>query len=316
MYLTIKNKAIITPMDVILKTLQRELTNGKLKDIGHQRGQNIPVTCPSHKGGFESHPSCYVFADINDPETQYGQVHCFTCGYVRSLTEFIQDCFDEDEKGFAEEWLLSRCETAFISELDYLPEIKLEKEKTEVEYLDESILKSFEYYHDYMWIRKLSREVVDLFEVGYDPNKQMITFPVRDEQGGLVFITGRSVNTKRFEIPDLVKKPIYLLYYVLQKQITNVVVVESQINALYLWSIGIPAICLFGTGSSYQMNILRKSGIRVFNLMFDGDDAGRKGSKRFKHSMPDDVIVNTFILPEGKDVNDLTAEEISKLKCY
>lgn len=316
MYLVLKNKAVVTPMDVILKTLQRELTNGKLKDIGHQRAGNIPVTCPSHKDGFESHPSCNVFADLEDKETQYGQVHCFTCGYTRTLPQFIADCFDEEDESFGEEWLLSRCETAFISQLQYLPEIELSPVKEKPKHLDESVLKAFNYYHDYMWYRKLSREVVDLFEVGYDPNKEMITFPVRDEKGRLLFITGRSVKTKRFEIPDEVKKPIYLLYYILQNNITNVAVVESQLNALYLWSIGMPAICLFGTGSGYQYELLKKSGIRVFNLFFDGDEAGRKGASRFKYNMPKDLIVNTFILPDGKDVNDLTAEEVYNLRCF
>ncbi len=316
MHLSIGNKVILTPMEMILKTLQSELTNGKLKDIGYPKGSNIPVTCPCHKDGKERHPSCMVFADPDDAETQYGKAHCFTCGYVATLPQFIADCFDEDEEGFGEEWLLSRCETAFLTEVSYLPPIVLEKKKEEPQFLDENVLKNFEYYHDYMWYRKLSKEVVDLFEVGYDPVKNMITFPVRDEKGRLVFITARSVVTKRFEIPETVKKPIYLLYYILQKRITNVAVVESQINALYLWSLNIPAICLFGTGSKYQMDILKRCGIRVFNLFFDGDEAGRKGARRFKAAMPDDIIVNTFILPDNKDINDLTPDEITDLFCY
>ena len=37
----IGNKVILTAMMRILKTLQRELDNGKLKDIGQQNRQNI-----------------------------------------------------------------------------------------------------------------------------------------------------------------------------------------------------------------------------------------------------------------------------------
>lgn len=33
-----------------------------------------------------------------------------------------------------------------------------------------------------MWKRKLSKEVVDRFEVGYDPKQNMLIFPVRDEK--------------------------------------------------------------------------------------------------------------------------------------
>lgn len=314
MDLVIRNKIIITPMMTILKTLQRELENGKLKDIGQQNKQNIPVTCPSHKDGAERHPSCQVFADPDDEYTQYGTVHCFTCGYARTLPQFIADCFDEDDEEFGNEWLLNRCETAFISEVSYLPPIVLEKPKPkEVVTLDESVLKDFEYYHDYMWYRKLTKEVVDTFEVGFDPLSNMITFPVRDDLGRLRFITKRSVVTKFFQIPEDVDKPVYLLYYIKQHNIKSVAVAESQINALYLWSLGIPAIALFGTGSSSQYEILNKSGIISFTTFFDGDWGGDQGRKRFRKAIRKDAIVVDCLLPRGKDVNDLSKEEILAL---
>ena len=88
---------------------------------------------------------------------------------------------------------------------------------------------------------------------------------------------------------------------------------ESQINALYLWSLGIPAVCLFGTGTPYQYELLNKSGIRVYTLYFDGDIAGQKGAARFIKNIRKDVLVNVCHLPEGKDVNDLSLEEILNL---
>lgn len=313
MDLIIANKMIITPMSAILRCLQSELTNGKLKDIGQQHGQNIPVTCPYHKDGKEAHPSCNVFADRNDPETMYGTVHCFSCGYKASLPQFINDCFDETGS-FGEEWLLQRCETAFVSEVKFLPEIDLSS-STKKKYMDESQLERFNYYHVYTDKRKLSKEIVDLFEVGYDPLSDMITFPVRDEKGGLCFVTKRSVEGKRFEIPKDVQKPVYLLYYIIKHGIDRVAVCESQINALYSWSCGVPAIALFGTGTSYQYELLKKSGIRIFDLYFDGDFAGQKGAYRFKKAMGKDVLINHHILPAGKDINDLSKEEFLNLPC-
>lgn len=317
MHFIVGNKAIVTPIETILYQLQRELTNGKLKDIGQQKGQNIPVTCPCHKDGYERRPSCMIFADMEDKETEYGFAHCFTCGYARPLDKFIADCFEEyEEEDFGKQWLLARCDTAFVTSVDYLPPIELKKKSAIVlPAIDESVLKDFEYYHDYMWKRKLSRDIVDLFEVGYDIQKQMITFPVRDENGRLVMITKRSVNTKFFQIPDEVKKPVYLLYYTKQRGIKNVAVCESQINALYLWSIGIPAVALFGTGTPYQYELLKSCGIRVFNLYFDGDEGGRKGSARFFRNFNDEYLINDFLLPQGKDVNDLSEEEIRNLSC-
>lgn len=314
MYLTIGNKVITTEIKDILNILKSELTNGKLKDIGSAKGDNIPCTCPRHKDGMERHPSCMVFTKQDDDKTQYGFAHCFTCGYAEPLPRFVADCFDEEDIGFGEEWLLTRCDTAFMSQVQYLPPIELDKKQESKVFLDESILKNYEYYHDYMWHRKLSKWVVDTFEVGYDPTKQMLTFPVRDDKGRLLFITGRYVNFKRFEIPEKVEKPVYLLYYILQQNIKTVAVCESQINCLYLWSLGIPAVCLFGTGTPMQYELLKKSGIRSFNLFFDGDWGGRKGAERFKKYMPKDRIVTDYLLPPEKDVNNLTLEEINNLE--
>lgn len=316
MDLRIGNKIIVTPMEQILLQLQRELKNynGKLKDIQPRKGQNINVTCPNndHKGGFERHPSCQVFADPDDEFTELGQTHCFSCGLAMKLPKFIGYCFDENEE-FGKEWLLLRCETVFISDINYLPEIVLEKKQEEQPVLDESELKKYEYYHEYMWKRKLTKEIVDRFEVGYDPKQNMLIFPVRDERGILRFITGRSVVSHRFMIPEDVDKPVYLLYYMLDNNIKRVAVAESQINALYMNSLGIPCVGLFGTGSYKQIETLKKSGIGIFDLYFDGDLSGDKGIDRFIKNIGNDKIVNIHLLPRGKDVNDLNYSDIINL---
>lgn len=315
MQLTVDNKVILTPLPRILQTLQSQLTNGKLKDIDASNSENIKVTCPNleHKDGRERHPSCNIFNVDDNDKVAKGTVHCFSCGYKANFVKFICDCFENDDIDFGKEWLIENSDFAFQSEVQYLPEIELDKKIEEKEYLNESILNNYRQYHPYMWQRKLSKEIVDLFEVGYDSYSKCITFPVRDEYGKLLFITKRSVENKNFFIPKYVQKPIYLLYYVLKNKIDRVVVCESQINALYCWTLGVPAIGLFGTGDEYQYNILRKSGIRIFDLMFDGDYAGRKGAFRFEQYMKDTCLINKWILPEGKDVNDLSYDELSKL---
>ena len=315
MQLTVDNKVILTPLTRILQTLQSQVDNGKLKDIDISNAENIKVTCPNneHKDGRESHPSCNIFNLEDNEKIKKGTAHCFACGYKANFIKFICDCFDTDDLDFGKEWLLSNSDFAFQSEVQFLPEIDLTNKKIEKEYLDESILNKYKQYHPYMWQRKLSKEIVDLFEVGYDSYSKCITFPVRDEYGKLLFITKRSVETKSFFIPKYVEKPVYLLYYVLQHKIDRVAVCESQINCLYAWSLGIPAIGLFGTGSDTQYEILKKSGIRIFDLMFDGDYAGRVGAYRFEQNMKDYCLINKWILPEGKDVNDLSYEQLSQL---
>lgn len=315
MELIIGNKVVTTPIKNILYKVKSQLTDGRLSVIKKEDNDNIAITCPIHKGGHERRPSCYVFANDKHPEVENGWVHCFTCGYSVPMYQFIADLFNQSSD-WGKEWLKENCELAFISEVQYLPEIVLSNSKKLVEFMDDSVLDEYRQYHPYMWERKLTKEVVDFFEVGYDAKQDMITFPVRDEYGRLVFITKRHTKFKRFEIPEGVDKPLYLYNKIKPFNFNAIAVVESQINALYMNSIGIPTIGLIGTGSKNQYELLNKCGIRTFNLYFDGDEAGYKGAKRFIKNIRKDVIVNVFKVPDGKDVNDLTKEEILSLPIY
>lgn len=311
MNLVIKNRVIEAPIMTILTTLKSEIHNGLLKDIHKEKQDNIPVTCPSHKNGREKNPSCYVYCRKDNDTVEYGRVHCFTCGYSVDLPTFVGDCFGAT-KEFGEKWLLGKFGSAYEYSDDYLEPIVLEPPKKK--FLDESILNNYMYYHPYMWQRGLSKEVVDRFGIGYDKSHNAITFPVWDEKDRLVMITSRSVATKYFHIQSDVDKPVYLLNFINRYNIDKVYVVESQINALTLWSWGYPAIALFGTGSSYQYKILNQCGIRNYILCFDGDQAGDKGRDRFVQNIRKDVLVSYRRLPRGKDVNDLTREQFENLE--
>ena len=129
-------------------------------------------------------------------------------------------------------------------------------------------------------------------------------------------ITERSVNTKNFYIPEGLDLPIYLLNYIIRENINEVYVVESQIDALTLWTFGYPAIALFGTGGRKSYDILKRSGIRIYHLCFDGDLAGRHGALRFIRNMSENVMIDVIYLPDGKDVNDLSKEEFDHLQHF
>lgn len=311
MHIKIRNRLITTPIISILKQAQSELTNGKLKDIDDRNRDNILITCPVHKDGFESKPSCRVFALTDDRNLEAGYCHCFSCGYSGSLATTINALFDEMDPRFGEDWLIERFGDTLVEHEETLLPIDIEIKSRK--YLDESILNKYDYYHPYMWKRKLTKDVVDKFRVGYDMERKAITFPVYDEKHRLVMVTARSVESKKFYIPANADKPVYLLYDIIERGVTKVIVAESQINALYARSLGYDSIGLFGTGSRKQLETLKKSGIRNYILAFDGDEAGRKGAYRFKKAMGDDVFITDLRLPKGKDLNDLSPEEIYTL---
>ena len=312
MQLVVGNRIITTPIEIILKQVNLETHGIKYKQI-KDCGDNLMVSCPRHKGGTENHPSCSVL-NVETKDIPIGFHHCFTCGLDVPIETAIGIAFDKDTQ-FGKDWLKERFGDVWLEEKEILLpiEISAPKPKDKPKCVDESILSDYDYYHNYMWSRKLSKEVVDKFRVGYDPKREMITFPVWDEYGNLVMITGRSVRIKMFHIDKDVEKPVYLLNFMLQDKVKTVYVCESQINALYMNSLGYPSVALIGTGSSHQYSVLRKCGIRNYILMFDGDEAGRKGAERFKKSLGNECMITDIILPNGKDVNDLSEEEIKNL---
>lgn len=312
MDLIINNKIIYTPIIDILQELKRINQNNYLSVI-EDKGDYIRITCPFHKDGQEAHPSCSVYSSRTSTEIMPGTVHCFTCGAKMSLVSLVAYILDFSE-AHAAEWLTDNFSDTFVDYIDTSVFNFAQEESNPIEYLDESILNKYNFYHPYIEKRRLNPEVTSKFKVGFNPDTQAITFPIWDEHNHLVMITERSVNSKRFFIPSNKNKPIYLLNYILNNHITEVTVTESQINTLTLWGWGIPAIGLLGTGSKYQYNILKKSGIRIYHLAFDGDEAGDKAITRFIQNMPKDILIDIVLIPRGKDINDLTFEEYQKLK--
>ena len=305
-YLKIDNKVISTPLLDIVKDIQSILKNGKLKTI-RILNNNIRVTCPHHNKGLEQIAASDIYIGEDTDIVEYGFFKCFVCNEQGPFYHFVAECFDEDDE-FAKEWLIDNYADGLIEyELD-LPEIDINESTSNI-LLDENILKTFEDYHPYMTKRKLSKDVISKFEIKYDPKTKCIVFPVRDQFGRLVMLTRRSVENKNFIIDKAKAKPVYLLNYIKENNLNTVLVVESQINALTCHSYNLPAIGLFGTGSSYQMEILNKSPIRYYILCFDGDEAGERGIQKFLKNIRKDVIVDIVRMPKNKDVNDLTKEE-------
>lgn len=309
MNLIINNHIIDADLYQILEAI-RDITHGKYLKRITIRGDNIAITCPFHKDGQEKHPSCYVYKEKTNENIPFGFFRCFTCGRQGQLYELVAHCFNCGVEE-AKQWLIDNWSNTITESLLSLSEIDLNKHKET--YLDESILNEYAYFHPYMFQRGLTEDVIRKFKIGWNQKSNSITFPVWDENDNLLGITERSVVSKYFRIPENMGKPVYLLNFIKKDNVTEVYVCESQIDALYLESLGYRAIALLGTGTKKQYEILKKSGIRVFHLALDGDLAGKHGNIRFIQNMSNDALIDILALPNGKDVNDLSLEEIQNL---
>lgn len=308
--LIINNHIIDAPIVDILKRIKEEVGGNILRTI-ESKEDYVRIPCPEHKGGNEDHPSCGVYQG-DSPDKEYGYTHCFTCGFSGPLYHLVAVCFNKSDS-FGKQWLLDRFGGSFVENIIDLPKIDLARDLS-VETIDESVLDGMQSFHPYMTRRNLNLKVLEKFKVKYEPKTHSLVFPVWNEKNQLIMLTRRCVNNKQFIIDKDKEKPVYLYNYIKEQNITEVTLVESQINCLTLWGWGYPSVATFGCNiTEKQFDILNHSGIRHYFLALDGDSAGDKGVTKFIKHIRKDVFVDIILLPRGKDVNDLTVEEFESL---
>lgn len=283
---------------------------------------NIMVSCPYHKDGQERKPSAGV-------RKSDGKFHCFTCGEVHTLQEVISHCFghyDDLVGSFGWKWLTKNFLMLEVENRAVIPlnlsrnkrntksnKITLPNEKN----VTQAELERFRYIHPYMYKRKLTDDIIEKFDVGYDKDTNSLTFPVRDINGECLFIVRRSVIGKHFNIPKGVEKPLYGIYELYQSteiEKQDVIVCESIIDALTCWVYGKFALALNGLGTELQFEQLRKLPCRKLIIATDNDTAGFRAKERIKKNV-NNKLLKQYVFPEDKkDINELTRDEFENLR--
>lgn len=316
----LENAIIQADMQDILNSIKIDLHNKGIErfNIFRPNNRNIQTNCPFHKGGQERKPSFGI--NIDD-----GRCHCFTCGWSGDIATMISELNGRYDQGtFGINWLIQRFNSVEVEKrpnlLDGFEGRKNENRNNTMynnshinrDYITEKELDTYRYIHPYMYERGLTDEIIEQFDIGYDKDTKCITFPVRDVDGNCVFVARRSVNTKFFNYPSGVDKPVYLSNLFTSGKYKSAYICESFLNALTYWKYGKPAMALIGTGTKEQYEILKKLPVREYILALDPDEAGRRGQEKFRRFV-NNKIIKEVIYPDNRDINDLQ-EEILKLK--
>lgn len=317
----VNNHVILDDTQDILIELRKQLELNGVKRFAKfiDSGNNIQTNCPFHKEGQERKPSFGI-------NKKTGECHCFGCGWSGTLSEMISNCFGKDDFGvYGNKWLIRNFLSVAVEsrpdiDVDFCRRKKITSETKK--YISEQELDSYRYTHPYMYKRKLTDEIIDLFDIGYDKNTECITFPNRDINGNCLFIARRSVKTKFFNYPQDVEKPVYGLYEcnICAKTIKNwfpdeIIICESMIDALTCWVYGRYAVALNGTGNENQFKTLRNMPNRKFILATDMDEAGLKARERIRQSLGNKIVTEyVWDINVAKDINDMNKEYFDSLK--
>ena len=317
----VNNHVILDDTQDILIELRKQLELNGVKRFAKfiDSGNNIQTNCPFHKEGQERKPSFGINKNT-------GECHCFGCGWSGTLSEMISNCFGKDDFGvYGNKWLIRNFLSVAVEsrpdiDVDFCRRRKITSETKK--YISEQELDSYRYTHPYMYKRKLTDEIIDLFDIGYDKSAECITFPNRDINGNCLFIARRSVKTKFFNYPQDVEKPVYGLYEcnICAKTIKNwfpdeIIICESMLDALTCWVYGKYAVALNGTGNENQFKTLRNMPNRKFILATDMDEAGLKARERIRQSLGNKLVTEyVWDINVAKDINDMSKEYFDSLK--
>jgi DNA primase len=320
--ITIWKTPIVATVEQVVTDLKLQVYGaGLLREINNT-GSDIMTNCPFHKGGKERKPSFGISLHekkVKDRTYEAGTCHCYTCGYTAELPQFVSDLLGIGTKVDGYRWLVGRYNYS-ATEREPLELDIYRGESTKSSYMADEDIKIFhsqlltsQRAMDYLRGRKIIREVVEIYNCGYDPADDVVLFPVYDLLGRVPFYKSRSVAGKHFYNAKDVDKTsvIFGLYQIVQAKLhpdTEIWIVESEIDALSLISQGEPAIALMGSHiAEDQIKELERTPYRKFLIATDNDDAGRKGANQIK-----DLLIprgfrffNLEWLTDLKDVNDL-----------
>lgn len=205
--------------------------------------------------------------------------------------------------------------------------------------LDINILKTLKYPH-YMIERDFDNDIITTFDVGLDidPSSYMcgrIVIPIFDHHSNLVGMTARSIfgkceNCKQFHDPigECVKHfPKWkhsfklmtgqLLFNVSKarehiQKFGTIILTEGPFDVMRLWQHGVyNAVSLFGTSlSEQQLRLLWQISFTAI-LALDNDEAGQTATNKIINKLEGNKFTCIRAdLPSGKDVGDLSSNEI------
>ncbi len=142
-----------------------------------------------------------------------------------------------------------------------------------------------------------------LFENGSERFKDCVVFPIRNPDGHVTTLYGRHIEKKRhIYLPD---RPTGLWNAAILKTSPEIILTESVLDALSVQMAGFSnVISIQGTNGLTQQDIeeLTRYRVQKITLLLDGDEAGKKASRRLKEKLSG-FAVEIKNLPDSHDPN-------------
>lgn len=250
------------------------------------QGVERAFLCPVHG---DSRPSAYM-------NTIKHVWVCFSCGAKGKLSG--EDLLIEPDYEVMRTWFEEKMEESRV-----YPEAWLSRWDAGVP-------------HPY-WVKRVGVEAARRFRLGYDPERDAVTYPLRDASGQVLGVVRRPLHGDgpKYLYPKGIDVGRLLFNYDGVRRSSVVVLCEGALDAIALWNAGIHAFAIYGARlSEDQIRLVDRLDPTYVVTAYDRDDAGWRvhcqTERAFRHRM-----VSRLVWPRawGKDVDEAGLDHLRSL---
>jgi len=239
-------------------------------------------------------------------------------GNILDFVAVMESCSVRDAAIKLSQWFSITSDGAAASEKTKL--VAPEKEESRGESKENKpltfTLKDVDSTHEYLRQRGIDESIARTFAVGFFPGRGTmsgrIVIPIHNKNGELIAYAGRAIDGSepKYKFPAGFRKSIELfnLHRIVSR--TVVAVVEGFFDCMKIAQAGFPCVALMGSSLSVEQEKLIAENFTSVLLLFDGDEAGRKGTDECLLRLGKKLPVMAVMLPDGKQPDGMSSEEL------
>lgn len=264
-------------------------------DVVGTSGDEFLCRCPWHNDGNK--PNLY----INGAKGVYCCHSCGKKGHLRRIAASLPSVTPDDIK----------------KRLSLMNE----RQSNQRRVYSEHWLMQFANRHTYWEKRGIDPVWVDVFQLGYDPIKKLLTIPVRDPRGQLLGVITRVIGTPRsgprYRYPKGFPIGNHLFASWMIKGHRKVALVEGSLDAIACWNARVPALGLYGSRiTEAQVKLLIRLGIEQVVIFTDNDGPGQEAVAPIAEMLKGTGILTRSVAYRpywaAKDPGELAPDQIRK----
>ncbi len=235
-----------------------------------------------------------------------GLFFCFSCSHTADLIELVMHCSNRTYFESIRFIKSKEVETDILSDISLKLLDKEEWTEFDLSTIDRlfSQAMSSDKAINYFQNRKITKESVKKFKLGYSENQNMVTVPVHNHEGICVGFVARSIEGKEFKNTPGLPKSKLLFNLNRVKTASSVYVVESSFDAIRLDQVGIPAVATLGANiSTKQIELLSKYFNDIF-LIEENEESSKTMIEKMKERLGSSLSI-IKLNSSYKDIGDM-----------